>query len=122
VVSSVDIRDKPAILRLGRRFLYEASTVSLCSVGCARIEYGTREQQPRPRKTIMNTAVFSACEGYRYHLFRAVSDSPRQVAFVLLNPSTATADSDDPTIGRCIGFAKLWGFGGLHHRYERRAA
>jgi hypothetical protein len=31
----------------------------------------------------------------------------------MLNPSTADADHDDPTIKRCIGFAKREGFGRL---------
>lgn len=33
--------------------------------------------------------------------------------FIGLNPSTADAVKNDPTIKRCIGFAKSWGFGGL---------
>lgn len=34
--------------------------------------------------------------------------------FIMLTPSTADADTDDPTIRRCIGFAKSSGFGGLY--------
>lgn len=33
--------------------------------------------------------------------------------FIGLNPSTADETNDDPTIRRCIAFAKSWGFGGL---------
>jgi hypothetical protein len=33
--------------------------------------------------------------------------------FVCLNPSTADATVDDPTLRRCIGFAKSWGYGGV---------
>ena len=35
-------------------------------------------------------------------------------AFVLLNPSSATEMEDDPTIRRCIGFAKRWNMAGIH--------
>lgn len=34
--------------------------------------------------------------------------------FIGLNPSTADEKKDDPTIRRCVGFAKSWGFGGIY--------
>lgn len=53
---------------------------------------------------------------YRYSLhreWRVGYDVPRWVTFVMLNPSTANAHQDDPTIRRCIGFAKSLGGTGL---------
>jgi hypothetical protein len=58
------------------------------------------------------TAIISACGTYRYRLERTWSTSPK-VAFIMLNPSTADAEKDDPTIRRCVSFAKSWGYGGL---------
>lgn len=60
-----------------------------------------------------NTAQFSRCERYRYSLGRHWSPKLGAVLFVGLNPSTADATADDPTIRRCIGFARNWGYGGL---------
>lgn len=59
------------------------------------------------------TAVISPCGTYRYRLERTWDADEPKVAFIMLNPSTADAEKDDPTIRRCIGFAKSWGFGGL---------
>ena len=33
--------------------------------------------------------------------------------FIGLNPSTADETNDDPTIRRCVNFAKSWGYGAL---------
>lgn len=57
-------------------------------------------------------AVLSECGRYRYSLTRSWAVSPHMI-FVMLNPSTADADIDDPTIRRCNGFAQREGFGGI---------
>lgn len=57
-------------------------------------------------------ARISDCGLYRYGLVRRWSDEPA-LRFVMLNPSTADAKLDDPTIRRCIGFAKREGYGAL---------
>ena len=57
-------------------------------------------------------AIISPCGLYRYRLTRQWGDGPTAV-FVMLNPSTADASQDDPTIRRCIGFAKREGCGSL---------
>lgn len=51
---------------------------------------------------------------YRYWLSRRLSMGERSVVFVGLNPSTADARQDDPTIRRCVGFARAWGFDWLY--------
>lgn len=58
-------------------------------------------------------AVLSPCGQYRYCLTREWLMGEGVVLFVMLNPSTADAEADDPTIRRCIGFAQRWGFRGL---------
>lgn len=59
------------------------------------------------------TAVISECERYRYQLTRIWDESKPKVMFLMLNPSTADAEKEDPTIKRCMNFAKSWGYGGL---------
>lgn len=58
-------------------------------------------------------AQFSPCEKYRFTLWRVWDHSLPRVAFVGLNPSTADATKDDPTIRRCVGFARSHGYGSL---------
>lgn len=82
-------------------------------------------------------ASISACGKYRYRLWRewrsgssnqwdmwteddgvtpamdgagSQLGKPKSCVFVMLNPSTADAKEDDPTIRRCVGFAKALGY------------
>ena len=54
------------------------------------------------------TAVISQCGTYRYRLDRYLPEPWQRppLVFVMLNPSTADATKDDPTIRRCMGFAR----------------
>ncbi len=59
-------------------------------------------------------AIISDCKKFRYQLWRIWDTSKPLVMFIMLNPSTANADVDDPTIRKCIAYAKQWGFGGIY--------
>ena len=50
---------------------------------------------------------------YRYSLWRTWDQTKGSCLFVMLNPSTANAYQDDPTISKCIRYAKAWGYGQL---------
>ena len=60
---------------------------------------------------------------YRYALTRRWDSTKGLVRWIMLNPSTADATVDDPTIRRCMGFARSWGFGGIlvHNLFALRA-
>lgn len=68
---------------------------------------------------IRGAAVISDCGRYRYRLGREWNPDLPKVCFVMVNPSKADAVRPDPTITRCIGFARSWGgaeggpFGGI---------
>ena len=56
-------------------------------------------------------AIFSPCQTWRYRLERRWSRAGNTTAlWIMLNPSTADVAQDDPTIRRCIGFSKSWGY------------
>ncbi|MBK9145681.1 MAG: DUF1643 domain-containing protein [Candidatus Melainabacteria bacterium] len=65
------------------------------------------------RENSGNGAVFDASGCFRYQLWRGLKAGRGRVLFVMLNPNTADEQLDDPTIKRCIGFARDWGFGRL---------
>lgn len=59
------------------------------------------------------SAVIDSTGHYRYVLrreFPACASGLATVLWIMLNPSTADAEQDDPTIRRCTRFAERWGF------------
>jgi hypothetical protein len=62
-------------------------------------------------------ADISPCGQYRYLLWRAWRERAGEpvdfTLFCMLNPSTADAEDNDPTIRKCMGFADRWGDGGI---------
>ena len=62
---------------------------------------------------IYKNATFSSCRAYRYSLSRIWDKKKKLVLLIGLNPSTADEKVDDPTIRRCVNYAKNWGYGGF---------
>ena len=60
-----------------------------------------------------SNAIFSEDRKHRYVLIRKWNLNKPSLMIISLNPSTADEEINDPTIRRCIGFAKQWGFGKL---------
>lgn len=60
-----------------------------------------------------SSAIISLCGTYRYTLSREWDDALPCCRWIMLNPSTADDRQDDPTIRRCIGFARAWGYGSI---------
>lgn len=62
-------------------------------------------------------AILSDDERYRYLLWRPTENKEpsykRPVTFIMLNPSTADHNEDDPTVRRCMDFGARWGFGSI---------
>ncbi len=62
------------------------------------------------RKDEVQTSAQLSEDGlYRYTLRREWA-SGGTVCWVMLNPSTADATDDDPTVRKCVGYAKGWGY------------
>lgn len=59
------------------------------------------------------SALFNSDRRHRYMLRRSLRANPydvRSICFVGLNPSTADASHDDPTVRRCATFSARWGY------------
>lgn len=61
---------------------------------------------------MIKDAHISDCGDYRYSLKRRWGDGS-VIGWVMLNPSTADASIDDPTIRRCIDFSQRWGYSAM---------
>lgn len=59
----------------------------------------------------ISSACYSPCEAYRYALTREWDEKGRKLLFIMLNPSTATEEKNDPTIERCERRAMTLGYG-----------
>jgi hypothetical protein len=58
-------------------------------------------------------ALFDQARTHRYLLARSWPPQLPTLTWVMLNPSTADAFADDPTIRRCVAFARRDGYGGI---------
>jgi hypothetical protein len=58
-------------------------------------------------------AVYSPCDRYRYALKRVWERDAPRLLYVMLNPSKATEEVNDPTIERCERRARQLGYGGF---------
>ena len=58
--------------------------------------------------------LFSECRTYRYRLTRRIGFFDSVVNFVMLNPSMADEDRDDPTVRRVVDFGNQWHYGWLY--------
>jgi hypothetical protein len=93
--------------------------MSAAALGCSLIEVeqlsaGTetrRMTRELVRRRYLDSSAEISTDGlYRYELTRRLSNGTRTILFVGLNPSTATAAEDDPTVRREVDFARRWGF------------
>jgi hypothetical protein len=60
---------------------------------------------------LASSATFSDDMVYRYVLERVLKPGGGRCAFIGLNPSTADEMKNDPTVTRCINYARAWGYG-----------
>ncbi len=59
-------------------------------------------------------AVFDSKRVYRYVLWRLWNRESPPLITIMLNPSTADEEILDPTVKKCVKWARVWGYGGLY--------
>lgn len=80
-------------------------------MGVLNVEYEWGQEVWTPNGLYREFAVFSPDRAYRYVLTRCVNPLGDGVLLgTLLNPSTAAASINDPTIRRMMGFGRDWGY------------
>jgi hypothetical protein len=62
---------------------------------------------------VKRSALISPCGAYRYSLTRIWEERRLLLPVMMLNPSKADAEIDDPTIVRVMGFARRERYGGI---------
>jgi hypothetical protein len=72
-----------------------------------------QEKTDTPLRDDRNNAVLSDDREYRYRLTRTWDVEKPTLAFIMLNPSTADETENDPTIRRCLDYAKDWDYGSV---------
>jgi hypothetical protein len=87
------------------------------NINSRKIKHKRKHNKTKKHKFIKGgmkkNAILSHDKKYRYQLSRLWDEEKPKVLFIMLNPSTADADIDDPTIRRVVNFSKSWGYGGV---------
>lgn len=58
-------------------------------------------------------ALIDESKKYRYQFTCEWNDGGRYVTFIMLNPSVGNQTQPDPTLRKCISYAKKWGYDGI---------
>lgn len=64
-------------------------------------------------ESFLTHAVIDESGQYRYQFSCKWGDAERYVTFIMLNPSIGNQDRPDPTLRKCINYAKKWGYDGI---------
>ena len=67
---------------------------------------------PAQKDNETRETVFSPCRKYRYYLAQIWDENKPPLYWLMLNPSTADEQINDPTVEGCEQRARKWGYGG----------